>query len=406
MARPKKICKDIDAVISNIEKLMGNKGDPIIYKVNENEVIDVISFDYPDVDKASNCGGVPKGKLVEIFGSESGGKSFLSLKLIASAQKKGLPCCLVDAEQSFDPKWAKKHGVDVKSLYIINEPMSAEKILDYVILLCKSGAFGVVVVDSTAALIPSKELEGKVGDQDYALLARAMSKACRQIIAHCGSTGTICVLLNQIREKMNVMFGDAETTPGGRALKFYSHIRIKVTPGRKIKVKEGNSERVIARSSWVQFVKNKVASPYGQCTLEIVFDETAMNPVVKLCNAAKDYKVVSLREGEFKLGKDMMKAKKNVDTGCKSMVELADYLVKNDMVLTVANACVGAYEDDPEEDKNGDVVKINPIIKEIIDNPSIAVSPLKGDVSAVQVNEAPAMEEDNSDDMKMEEEEK
>ena len=390
----------MDAVLANIEKLMGNKGDPIIYKVNEDEVVEVISFDYPDVDKAIGCGGVPKGKLVEIFGAESGGKSYLSLKLIASAQKKGLSCCLVDAEQSFDPKWARKHGVDVSKLYIINEPMSAEKILDYVIQLCKSGAFGVVVVDSTAALVPAKELEGKVGDQDYALLARAMSKACRQIISHCGSTGTICVFLNQIREKMNVMFGDPETTPGGRALKFYSHIRIKVTPGRKIKVKEGNVDRVIARSSWVQFVKNKAASPYGQCTMEIIFDETAMNPVVKLCNAAKDYKIISLRDGELKLGKEMMKAKKNVDTGCKTMVELADYLVKNNLVLTVANACVEAYEEEQPEEK------INPVVKEIIDNPSIAVSPLKGEVSAVQVNEAPAMEEDDSDSMKMDEEEK
>ena len=398
MPRLKKTSKDLDAVISNIEKLMGNKGTPIIYKAKENAVSQVISFDYPDIDAASNCGGIPRGKMVEIYGAESGGKSFLSLKLIASAQKKGLTCCLVDAEQSFDAKWAKKHGVDTDNLYLINEPMSAEKTLDYVIQLCKSGSFGVVVVDSTAALVPMKELEGSICDQDFALLARAMSKACRQIVQHCGSNDTICVFLNQIREKMGVMFGDPETTPGGRALKFYSHVRIKVTPGRKVKVKEGNRDRVIARSSWVQFVKNKTASPYGQCTIEIVFDEIAMNPVVKLCNEAKNYKVISLREGEFKLNKDLMGTKKNVDTGCKTLVELADHLVKNDLVIKICEACVEAAKEDPTE------AKIDPCVKEIMDNPAIAISPLVGEVSAVQVNEAPTMEEDNSDDIEIAEE--
>lgn len=351
--------KKVDAentIIANLEKQMGIK-DPkkfIIKKFgdikNSYHQLAVISFGDLKVDAASNCGGIPRGKMVEIFGPESGGKSLLTLRLIASAQKMGLKCCLVDVEQSFDPKWAALQGVDTDNLYIIDENLSAERILDYVVAICESGEFGLVVVDSTAALIPEKELEGSVSDQDYALLARAMSKACKKIAGQCGATDTTCIFINQIREKMGVTFGDKTTTPGGKSLKFYSHQRIRVTPGETIKVKEGDKMVVVARKSYVKFVKNKVARPFGECIMEIVFDASALNPVVKLCNIGKatEFKAIAVRDGEFTINKDIVEAKKNLPTGTNTMVDLAKYIVRENLVVKIIEYINSIKEENPE----------------------------------------------------------
>lgn len=752
--------KNIDTILKNIEKSMGRSKAPVIKKaptIESFKKIPNIPFGYPEVDKASNCGGIPKGKMVEIYGPESGGKSFLTLKLISEAQKMGDKCVLVDAESSYNPIWAKSNGVDVDDLYIIEQqpdnPLSAEVMLDYVEELCKSGGFGLVVVDSTAALIPQKELDSSVGDQDYALLARAMSKGCRKIVAACAGTKTTCIFINQIRDKMNVMFGcfhynarvlledgstekigkivnnklplsvmsynqktgkiepkkiiawnnngnleedecfiqivaekpfgngrinvpctpnhkifkstgfnaeekryigveveaqdlevgdelmvpvplrlnadqmqvaygsilgdgslrDAtnhscllrlghgldqkdylkwkqeimqnvvswsdethfdtkplfelrelrysnepgnncnnilpskivdkldvlgltiwylddggfygrfkkwgkgrsviycykfankeilmsafhrmglspsityqgfqfnseeteklhsmiakyvppcmeykihpkfrdkykyeiddciandpcnytmvpskiidiyekpstktkvkfdltvednstyfvdsalvhnspETTPGGKALKFYSSMRIKVTPGSKIKVKEGDVERVIARQSYVQFVKNKVAMPFGECKMEIVFDETARHPLVKLCKAAKEeYKLISIYKNEYRISKDLVKdAKKNIETGATSYPELADYLIKNDMVQVMIDGYFSAVEEDPaveEDDVDKDLLRLK-------DDPTSATSPMSGATVEVIQDRAPEISDE------------
>ena len=391
--------KSLETILRTIEKSMKNTGDPVVEKaptVEDFKNVPVISFGYEAVDEASYCGGIPQGKMIEIFGPESGGKSLLSLKLIGSAQKSGMKCCLVDAENSYDPVWAATHGVIPNDLYIIRKSMSAEAILDYVDKICASGAFGLIVIDSTAALIPAKELEGSIADQDYALLARAMSKACRKIVANCANSNTTCVFLNQIRDKMNVMFGSNETTPGGKALKFYSHQRIRVTPGKKIKVAEGDKEIVIARESWVQFVKNKAARPFGQCTIEIIFDQTARNPVVKLAKIAKDYKVISLREGTFRISKALFPNEKtNVDTGTKSSVELADYLVKQKLVKKVLDAFVEAYIEE-----NGDDAKIDKSILELGEDSTKIVSPLEGAIIETLVKDSPEITiEESSDDV-------
>lgn len=372
--------KSIDVILRNLEKSMGNTGDdlviekaPSIKDVSSKKP--VISFGYPEVDVASGCGGVPRGKMIEIFGPESGGKSFLTLKLIGSAQKQGIKCCLVDAENSYDPFWADQNGVDTEDLFIICKPLSAEKTLDYVSKMCESGAFGLVVVDSTAALVPQKELDGSIGDQDYALLARAMSKACRKIVQNCAKTDTTCVFINQIRDKMNVMFGESSTTPGGRALKFYCHQRIKVTPGTKVKVQEGDSEKIIARQSYVLFIKNKAASPFGQCQIEIVFDQTAKNPLVKLCKEAKNYKIISLREGTFRINKSLFEdAKKNVDTETKTTVELADYIQKMNLVDVIMDAYINEIKNEHGEDG---LKKVDPDILSIMENPESIVSPME-----------------------------
>ncbi|MFA7219430.1 MAG: hypothetical protein WC119_02920 [Synergistaceae bacterium] len=392
--------RSLETILKNIEKSMKNSGAPVVEKaptIKDFSNIPVISFGYPDVDDASFCGGIPQGKMVEIFGPESGGKSFLSLRLIASAQKDGLKCCLVDAENSYDPIWADSHGVKTDDLYIIRAALSAETILEYVDKLCESGAFSLIVIDSTAALIPKAELEGSVEDQKVAELARVMSRACRKIVSNCSKTNTTCVFLNQIREKVGIMFGNPETTPGGRALKFYSHQRIKVTPGTKVKVKEGDRDVIIARQSWVQFVKNKAARPFGQCIIEIVFDHTARNPIVKLCKLAKEYKVISLREGTFRLSKDLFKgAKKNVDTGTSTSVELADYLVRENLVGKVLDAFINNYI---EED--GDEKKIDKDVMALKDDPSLIISPLSGAVVEKTNHNAPEI---TSEDTKEDEE--
>ena len=371
--------KSIETILKNIEKAMGNTdvNEPAIVKaitLKDFKDVDVISFGYDDVDKAAGCGGVPQGKMIEIFGPESGGKSFLTLKLMASAQKMGMKCCLVDAENSYDPKWADQHGVDTDDMYIINKALSAEKILDYVDELCKSAAFGLIVIDSTAALIPFKELTGSTGDQDYALLARAMSKGCRKIVQHCAQTNTTVVFINQIRDKMGVMFGEKQTTPGGKALKFYSHQRIKVHPGTKVKVKEDGEDKVIARQSWVTFVKNKVASPFGTCIIEIVFDKAAKNPVVKLCKRAKDVKIISIRSNTYRISKDLFEGeKKNFDTGCKTTVELADYVIREDLVGKIMDAYIEIIENDEESEG------VEDYILEMQADPESIVSPMEGE---------------------------
>jgi len=381
--KPKK-SSEIDAIIASIEKMTGVKG---LLKKGAHDKHEVISFGYQEVDEASSCGGVERGKLIEIFGNPSGGKSFLTLKLIASAQKMGLKCCLVDAEQSFDHKWAGKHGVDTDELYTINEPMSAEQILDVVVSLCSSSQFGLVVVDSVAALIPEKELEGSVSDQDYALKARAMSKGCPKINSACAKTKTTCVFVNQVREKMNVMFGSPETTPGGRSLPFYAHQRIQVTPGQVIRLKDGKKGTdgkeekgtPVGRKSYVKFVKNKTAAPFGECIIEIIFNEAAMNPVVMLCNQARNYKLIGSRNGIFQIKKDVIGEKKNLETGATSIAELADYLVKNNMVVTLIDAYVKAVEEDEGEEVPEE------LILQMKEDENLIKSPLDGKSIDVEV---------------------
>ena len=345
------------AAIANIEKQNGNR-DPkkfVLRKFGDrkNCKIETISFGYDIVDQASHCNGVPRGKIIEIFGGESGGKSFLTLKLIASAQKMGLTCCLMDIEHSFDPLWAAQHGVDVDNLYVMDEDMSAESILNYVIAMSQSGQFGLIVIDSTAAMVPQAEIEGKIGDSHVAEIARIMSQGLRKLGQSCSATKTTCVFVNQIREKIGVMFGSPETTPGGRALKFYSHQRIKVTPANCVKVTEGDKKVVVARQSYVKFIKNKVARPFGECIMEIVFDASALNPVVKLCNIARNsnFGLVKTYKGEYTIDKDLTGVKKNVATGTKTMVELANYVVANKLVLDMLERIIEVNKDLSDEDR-------------------------------------------------------
>ena len=380
MARKKKEPTDpMIAVLANIEKMVGNKnGKPKIFKYGdvdeESREVKVISFGYPQVNEASHIGGAPRGKLIEIWGYPSAGKSVLSLNLIGEAQKEGLKCILVDVEQSFDPNWAAKQGVDVNELYLMNEALTAEKALDYVNAICASGAFALVVVDSTAALVPKKQMEGSVEDQDYALLARAMSKACPKFVMNCARTETTCVFINQIREDCkNSGKGGEVKTCGGNALPFYAHMRLSVWPGGVIKsLGKDGIEQAIAKKSHITFMKNKTAVPYGKCIIEIVFDETAMNPVVKLVTLAKSYKLFNIRTGDYGISAEFIDDKVKKEHGIKTKFyntsmqtfgELAHWVLANGYFEDVLWKMKDLVEQEEDEDK---LKLIDPLIYELI----------------------------------------
>jgi len=389
MARKRINVSPAQTAIANISKRLGVRGKSVLRVIDDisDFELETFSFGSPEIDDASNCGGAPRGRLVEVFGPESSGKSYLSLQVMADAQKKGGVVCLFDIEQSFDPAWAKKHGVstDQDQFIYFNESMCAEETLDYVYEACKEELISVVVVDSTAALIPRKELEGSVGKDEVALLARAMSKACSKICHACESGNTLCIFINQVRDALNTRgFGNPTTTPGGRALKFHSSMRLSVFPGAKIKAKNSSGDdEVVATKSYVTFVKNKMAAPYGKAEFEMIFDEMAMNPIVKMVKAAKLYKIITSYKKEYFLNRKYFddSLKRNIPTGTSSFPELADYLLDNtDKFNTVLNSLLDELEDEFDEER---LKIIDPVIYKIKDDSSLWVSPLEdfGDIS-------------------------
>jgi recombination protein RecA len=360
MPRKEKEVKDpMLAVIANLEKSIGYKGETLIFKVGDRttEKREVISFGHEEIDDASGIGGIQRGKVVEIFGLESSGKSYLTLKLIASAQKQGLTCFLADIEQSFDESWAKKQGVDVDELYLMNAAVSAEVALDVVDGACKCGKFGLVVLDSTAALIPQKEMEASVGKDDYALLARCMSKGVKKITSSCKIGNSACVFINQVRTTMpkNGRGGEM-VTPGGKSLDFYSHQRISVFPGGMIKaLNESGETEAIGKKSYVTFAKNKLGNPYKKCQIEIIFDEVAMNPIVKMVTLAKAYKIFSIKLKEYYISKEFIEgAKVRHNTLANSFGELAHWVLSNGYLEDV----LWALKDFVEEEENEEKLKL------------------------------------------------
>ena len=377
----------MDAVLANIEKQMGKKlkeGEkPSFARFcnREKSDIPVTPFGIKEIDEASNSGGVPSGKLVEIFGHESSGKSLLSLKLIASAQAQGKECVLVDIEQSFDPSWASRHGVNIAKLIYNNDFESGEQALEYAYQFAKSGAVGLIVVDSTAALVPQAELEGSLEDNArVGAQAQLMSRGIRKITDACGKTGTICIFINQIRSKIGVMFGNPETTPGGKALSFYSSMRIRTYQKSKMKVPSGKKDskgedtgKVVGIICVASFIKNKTAMPFGQAEFKIIFDAKSMNPVVMLCEKARSLQLIKVYKGLLNIPKDVTGEK--LDTDATNLVEMADYLIKNNLVITLLDKVVEAIEEGEGEEALDDSVL------EMKTDPSKIVSP--NDISDV-----------------------
>jgi recombination protein RecA len=314
--------KALDMALAQSDKQFG-KGSIMKMGEKTNMAIEAVPTGALALDIALGIGGVPRGRIVEIFGPESSGKSTLALHVVAEAQRNGGICAYIDAEHAMDPQYAKAIGVDIDQL-LISQPDTGEQALEIVDMLVRSGALDVIVIDSVAALTPKAEIEGEMGDSHVGLQARLMSQALRKLTANLNKTKTIAVFINQLREKIGVMFGSPETTPGGRALKFYSSVRLDI---RRIEAIKDGAEVTGSRTR-VKVVKNKVAPPFKQAEFDIMYGKgisregSVLDLAVEL-NIVKKSGAWFTYEGE-QLGQGRENAKNFLSANPEIMVEVSE----------------------------------------------------------------------------------
>ncbi|WP_434336872.1 recombinase RecA [Mesomycoplasma conjunctivae] len=298
--------KLLKQALIDIKKKFGNES---IMVLGERPPVDteVFSSGSLSIDKALGVGGFPKGRIIEIFGPESSGKTTITLHAIAEVQKQGGIAAFIDAEHAIDPQYAKNLGIDIDNL-ILSQPDSGEQALDIVDTLVKTGAIDLIVVDSVAALVPTAELEGEMKDQVIGAQARLMSKALRKITASLNKNGTTVIFINQIREKVGVIFGNPETTPGGRGLKFYSSIRLDV---RKIQqISTGND--ITGHTVKIKVVKNKLAIPFKTALVEIIFSK-GISKAAEIAQLAEEMSILERKGSWFAYnGQNIAQGKANL----------------------------------------------------------------------------------------------
>ena len=257
--------KTLEQVMNDIEKQFG-KGAVMKLGEHANQKVEVISSGSITLDTALGIGGYPKGRIIEIYGPESSGKTTFALHAIAEAQKNGGRAAFIDAEHALDPVYASKLGVNINDL-LLSQPDNGEQALEICEALVRSGAISIIVIDSVAALVPQAEIEGEMGDSHVGLQARLMSQALRKLSGIINKTNTVAIFINQLREKVGVMFGNPEVTPGGRALKFYSSVRLEIRRGEQIKL----GTDIIGNKANIKVVKNKMAPPFKSCSVDIMY---------------------------------------------------------------------------------------------------------------------------------------
>jgi len=344
--------KALEMALSQIEKQYG-KGSVMKMSEKGAMAVESISTGALALDIALGVGGLPRGRVTEIYGPESSGKSTLAMHVVAEAQRNGGTCAYVDAEHAMDPVYASRIGVDVDEL-LISQPDTGEQALEITDMLIRSGAIDVIVIDSVAALTPRAEIEGEMGDTHVGLQARLMSQALRKLTSNLNKSNTICIFINQLREKIGVMFGSPETTPGGRALKFYSSVRLDI---RRIEsIKDG--VEVVGNRTRVKVVKNKVAPPFKQAEFDIMYGR-GISREGSLLDIAVDLDIVKKSgawytyEGE-QLGQGRENAKTFLCEHPEIMMEIQDRVLRQ-----VGITDEGAESDEAEAEVHPDDLPIS-----------------------------------------------
>jgi len=339
--------KALDAALAQIERAFG-KGS--IMKLGQREALEIeaISTGSLGLDIALGIGGLPKGRIVEIYGPESSGKTTLALHVVAEAQKKGGACAFIDAEHALDPAYAKKLGVDIANL-LISQPDAGEQALEIADTLVRSGAIDVLVIDSVAALVPRAELEGEMGDALPGLQARLMSQALRKLTASISKSNTLVIFINQIRMKIGVMFGSPETTTGGNALKFYASVRLDIRRIGALK----NGDDVIGNQTRVKVVKNKVAPPFKVVEFDILYGE-GVSKVGELIDLGDKAGVVEKSGSWFSYdGQRIGQGRENAKTYLRQHPEVAQAIEKKvrENAGILAAVLDGSKEDEDEDEE-------------------------------------------------------